>query len=457
MRIKKSLSVFLLIISVMFANAQGTSKCEAAFATYEASVKSGDYDGALSQFKDLKDKCPKVSDKLYLYAEAVLNSKIDAARTTEERKVYINDLASLYTQFDKNFPGNKNSNEIKKALLLNEYKMIPESEVFAILDASFKSNRQNFTNYKALELYFNLYLKKYEEGKSGVSDKDFISSYNDISGQLIFAKNKLSAQRNELLKKQETQMLTDEEKQFVADAAQEIDVFTAIGENADIQASKHFTCEKLEQYYNEGYEKHKADAAWLEAMVNTMFNNKCLRSPLLQQGATALFELQPTTETALRLGSLAQKRNDLKEAIKYFELAAGMENSSESKASLYYRIAGIFRNSDKKEAKSYALKATQLNPKFGKPYVFLAEMYSSVSSECDVNAFDRKALLWLAIETVKKAEVAEPKYKATVESVIKSYEKRLPTKSEAKAAGKKKGDQIVYGCWINETVTVPNI
>lgn len=84
-------------------------------------------------------------------------------------------------------------------------------------------------------------------------------------------------------------------------------------------------------------------------------------------------------------------------------------------------------------------------------------MYSSVSSECDVNAFDRKALLWLAIETVKKAEVAEPKYKATVESLIKSYEKRLPTKSEAKAAGKKKGDQIVYGCWINETVTVPNI
>ena len=90
--------------------------------------------------------------------------------------------------------------------------------------------------------------------------------------------------------------------------------------------------------------------------------------------------------------------------------------------------------------------------------MFLAEMYSSViNGECGMADFDRKALLWLAIETVKKAETAEPKYKPTAEAMIKNYQKSLPDKKEVKAAGKRKGDRITYGCWINETVTVPNI
>lgn len=457
MGIKKSLSVFLLIASVFSVAAQNP-KCEAVFTAYEQNIKSANYDDALVQYKDLKDKCPKVSDKLYIYAETALSYKIEASRTKEEKKEYIDNLLSLYAQYDKSFPGNKNGNDVKKALLLGENAMASNDEVFKMLDASFKSNTKGFTNYKGLEKYSELYIKQFESGKSGITEKDFITRYNEISGQIVFTKNKLSSERDELLKKQETQMLTDEEKQFIADTPVTIDVLTAINENTDKQASKHFTCEKMEQYYAESYEKHKADAVWLEVMVNTLLNNKCLNSKLFQDGAAALYKLKPTAEMALLMGTISQKKNDLKEAVKYFETAAGLEENPEAKANLYYRIAGIFRNSDKKEAKNYALKAAQLNPKFGSPYIFLAEMYSSATAaECNISDFDAKALLWLAIETVKKAEKADAKYKPTVAAVVKSYEKKLPTKNEAKAAGRRKGDQITYGCWINETVTVPNI
>jgi hypothetical protein len=41
--------------------------------------------------------------------------------------------------------------------------------------------------------------------------------------------------------------------------------------------------------------------------------------------------------------------------------------------------------------------------------------------------------------------------------MVEQYNKRLPSKADMSAAGKKKGDKITYGCWINETVTIPNI
>lgn len=457
MGIKKSLLVFLLTLSVFTVTAQ-TTKCEEGFAAFETNVKAGVYDDALSQLKELVQKCPKHTDKLYIYGETALTYKIEAAGTTEERKEHVDNLISLYAQFDKNFPANTNNNDVKKALLLSNNKMAADDEVFKILDAAFKAKRQDFTDYNALELYYNLYLKQFEAGNKGITEKDFISKYGEISGQVAFARNKFSAQQKELLAKQQTQALTAEEKQTLDYSKTAVSVLEAVGENVEKQSSKYFSCDKLEAYYGEFYEKRKEDAAWLGAMVNTLMANKCRKSVLLQKGAVALYELKPDTETAFTAGTVAQGKNDLKEAIKYFDIAAGLEGNAENKAGLYMKIAGIFRNSDKAQAKAYALKAAQLDSKSGKPYMFLAEMYSSlINGECGLAEFERKALLWLAIETVKKAEIAEPKYKPTAEALIKNYQKNLPDKQEAKAAGKKKGDQITYGCWINETVTVPNI
>src|SRR5690606_10853381 len=152
---------------------------------------------------------------LYTNGEYILNYKIEAAGTDEERKEYIDSILFLYSQFDKNFPSNTNSNDVKKALLLNTYKVVPEDEVFKLLDASFAVKRQGFTNYEALELYYNLYLKRFEAGNKGIAEKDFIEKYGELTAQAAFARREVAVRRKELLVKQETQVLADEEKQFL--------------------------------------------------------------------------------------------------------------------------------------------------------------------------------------------------------------------------------------------------
>jgi tetratricopeptide (TPR) repeat protein len=170
----------------------------------------------------------------------------------------------------------------------------------------------------------------------------------------------------------------------------------------------------------------------------------------------ALNKANPTSDSAMMLGYLSQKRNETKQALAYYEQAAALQNDPARKANTYVLIASSYRNIDMAEAKKYALKAAATDPKSGEAYLLLGNMYMSASG-CNLTDFDKKALLWLAADMFKKAEVAEPKYKATVAALNKRNAVKLPTKADIKAAKKSSGDTITFGCWINETVTIPKV
>lgn len=443
----------LLLGAVTAVSAQTASKCEESFNAFEAHYRAGEYNNALLLLPELKKNCPKHSDQLYVFGENILKYQIEASRNPEDKKKFIDELIVLYGDMDRNFPGS--GGDVKKAMLQREHKQISDDDAYKVLDEAFNKNRQAFTDYNALETYFTLFQQRYKAGK-GITDDQFIQKYGDIAGQASYAKNKISSKQDELLKKKETLALTDEEIQYLVDVQPTLDALDAVTENIGIMASKQFNCEKMEVYYSKDYEAHKKDIVWLNGMVSVMYGNKCYSSPTLFEGAKTLHAAKPTSDGAYRLAMISLKKGDKKQAIIYFDQAANLEASASKKASLYYEMATVFRNTDKAEAKKYALKSAELNPKSGKPYIFLAGMYTSSGKECQLNDFERKALYWLAGETARKAEAAEARYKPTVAKLLEDYAKKTPTKDQVKAAGKKKGDTFTVGCWINETVTVAN-
>lgn len=432
-----------------------SAKCEQNFEAFKEQASGGVYDDALVQLTALRKECPKFNDTIYIYGEDVLRYKAEASRTPEEKRGYIDSLQDLYSEYEKNFPGS--GSEIKRALLLKDYMLAPEDEVYKLLDTSFKTNRKAFTDHKALQTYFMLYLSDFEKGDKGTNQTQFIEKYSQVAAQVGVAQNELQDKKNILQEKKDNGMLTKSEDQALNNIMLELDALDAVSDNISILASKNFTCGGLETFYADNFEKYKNDAAQLEAMVNVFYKNRCYNSIAMYKGAQAVHTMRPTAATAYRLGDISLKRHDVKQSIAYFNEAAELEKSPERKADLYLDIAAIVRNSDKAAAKEYLLKAAQMNPNLGKPYIVLAQMYASVANECNITNFERKALNWLAIETVKKAETAEAKYKPTVAAMIENYNKAVPNAGEVKAAGKRKKDTIAYGCWINETVTIPNL
>lgn len=454
---KKELVFLITMLTNMFvftAVAQ-TDKCEEQFKVYEEKVKARSYTDAENLLVALKKDCPKYDTKIYTHGEVIYKYKLEASRTPEDKQASIDSLMVLYADYEKSFPGN--GSVIRKALLLKEQELADDAEVYKILDSFFTTHKKKFVDYDALQIYFTLYLKQYESKDKVISQKEFVEKYAAIAAQVAFAQNKFAAEKAALLEKQETQMLTDEEKRLLADADPAIDALDAVADNINIMASKHFSCEILSEYYSKIYVDHKEDAEWLGAVADVMYSNKCYDNDVLYDIAVAAHKMRPTAQSTYRLGKIELKRGNVKEAVYYFEKSAEMETDKRQQADLYYEIASVYRNIDKASAKNYALKAAEANPKFGKPYLMLAEMYSSVTGECGLNDFQRKALLFLSIETIKKAEAAEPKYKPTVAALTERYSKELPSKSEAKDAGYRKGDEVVYKCWINETVKLPKL
>jgi len=451
----KALLVLIAGVAALAAHAQ-EFKCEDNYKALQQSVKVKAYGDAAPVLAGLRKNCPKYNVSLYTTGEKVLKYQ-EAKAEAKDKKAYLDDIFALYNEQEKYFPG---SGAVpKKVMLLHDKKLLTDDDALKMLDGAFATHKGSFTDYNALERYFNLYLAQYAKGDKGITQEEFIQKFSTMAGQAAYAKNQAEEKRAALLKKQETTMLEDEEKQFLADAPITISAFDAVTDNMVKQSAKYFNCDKLEAFYAAQYDKNKADTSWLAGMVTVLSASKCNTSATLYAGAKELFAQKPSKEGALVLGNLSLKKTNKVEAVSYFEKAAGFAADSLQKADIYFTLASTMRNGDKAASKNYVLKAAALNPKSGKPYLQLAEMYVSAASDknCPMDDFDKKAVYWLAIETVKKAEQAEPKYKTTVAGLLKRYEAKVPTKADVKAAGKRKGDVIAFGCWINESVTVPKL
>lgn len=450
----KILPVFLLFGLALQAQDKKI-KCEEAFKAFEEKVNTGDFDAAHKAMPELRLSCRGFNEDLYKYGELVLKTRLESART-EEAKLLLNDLVALYTEYYKYYP--KSDAPIKKAMLLHRNKLASNEEVFALLDAAFNNNNNEaFTGHDAIETYYLLYLDKFKAGDGTITADSLVEKYGAVSAQARMASGKIKKQVDELVQKQKLQPLTSTEILNLNDFKAAIESLAAVNENIDVLTLQYLNCGKLEEYYAANYERNAQDVIWLDALVNTLVKNKCYKSEVVKKSALALHQLEPTPGSAFNLALIAQGNNDSKEAGTYLEEAAQLEHDPKKKADLYYRVASSLRASDRAAAKKYALLSANLDPAFGKPYLFLAELYASASADCHITPFEQKALMWLAIETLKKAETAEARYKPTVASMVKSYSERLPSKQDIKGAGKRKGDKITYGCWINETVTIPNL
>ena len=90
----------------------------------------------------------------------------------------------------------------------------------------------------------------------------------------------------------------------------------------------------------------------------------------------------------------------------------------------------------------------------GKAYLYLAQMYVNNTKDCAKSDLEKKAVYNLAIQTLDKANIAEPRLKPTADKMKADYISKSLTASEISKA-KMDGKSLTIGCWINETINFP--
>lgn len=457
MKMKTKVILFIAVLAG-FMNVNAQTECSDKLSIFVELAKSKNYNDAYPALVDLRKVCPSYHAAIYAYGEPTIGYFIDNSKTKEEKEKFVREQMGLFDDYDKYFPNNGKGNSIKKALALFDNNVGSVQEVYKILDNTFKTDKANFTNPKALLLYFQIYVDSYESGTQNIQLQDVFDKYDIIAEKVEEEAKVLSDAKDELLKKQDAgEALTTKEQKDFDRYGSNLEAFETVATSMDAKIELLATCDRLIPFYSKSFEEKKGDAEWLRRAAQRLDRKNCSTDPLFAKISDALHLLNPTAESAYNLGVSYYNKKNTAKALEYLNQSADLQKDNGKKANVYYTIAAnIYGSSNKSQARSYAEKALAAQPSFGKAYLFIAQLYANSVNECGVTPFEKRAVNWLAAQTARKAGQVNSSLKATANQTAASYEQRAPTKTDIfneDMAGK----TITFRCWIGKSVTVPSL
>jgi hypothetical protein len=401
--------------------------CESNTKAYQDLLKANKTAEAYNDWNEVRKNCPKENEAIYKDGITILEFKIDNETTTEGIEKWVREEMKVYDQYYANFPLAIPNYEVEKAMTLFNHKIEAKDEILRLLDSGFAKAPKSITDASAFHTYFSLYYNKAKEDSNSYTSENILDKYMQI---------------NTLL------------DGLIASNTGKSPDYRSAQRGIHALAKDITTCDILAVYYEKRFETNKDNPDWLTTAL-TNFTVKCSGLAIYNAMAESNYKLKATTKSAYYLANACLKQRRFPEAVKYFTEAEALETNPLEKAKLDYSLATGLLSNDKAKAKELLLKTITLDPKMGRAYLFLAELYSNSAEECGQTPFQKKAIYYLAQETIKKAAIAEPILKTTAQKMTENLAAKALSAADI-TKEKMNGKSTKIGCWINETVTFPS-
>ncbi len=158
-----------------------------------------------------------------------------------------------------------------------------------------------------------------------------------------------------------------------------------------------------------------------------------------------------------KLGSQALRDGNYSEAITRYEQLITEETDNDRKATYTLRIAKIYYVHLKKfsKAREYALKAAELKPNWGEPYLVIGRLYASSGPLCGPGTgFDSQVVVWVAIDMWNKAKSVDPSSTAEANKWIGKYAQYMPSREDIFQRSLQEGGTYKVSCWIQRNTKI---
>ena len=460
MKTRITLILAALFISVNVSFAQQDEECMNNLTIFTDFYKSKRYDEAYEPWMKVRNKCPKFNRAIYAYGEKILMNKIENS-SGSERVAYIRDLEELWSKALEYFPSNYNLGEVlsDEVILEYDYKKdlgATDKEIYDIADKAYKQDLEHFTNPKALYIYFSAIVDLYDAKQ--VPIQSVFDKYDDVSEKIESEIQNYSEQLNKLVQKEESgQKLTSKEEKYKNQYESYLEAYDKIAASVDGKLGILANCENLIPLYQKDFQQFKNDAVWLKRAVSRMYAKECTDDALYVDLVKAYDAVAPSADTKYFVATVLLKQEKDKEAENYMKQAFDLETDPYKKGKLAERIASSLKSKGQYgQARSYYRESLKLNPSNGRPYLAIAAMYAASANSCGDDAFNKRAVFWLAAEEARKAARVDGNLKTASAQSVANYEAKAPTRAEIFTKGNQ-GQTITIGCWIGATVTVPNL
>lgn len=470
---------FLLIVSLLagvcafaqngitnphrFGQGEDSVKCVQAISLYSVNLKNKNYDVAYENWKTVFNNYPVARVDTYTNGEKLLKALIAATTDETKKAAYVNELMALYDQqikyIDKlqeitKTPLSAGGVLGKRALAYISY--VPKASLDSAYNMLAKSvdMEKGQSEYIVTQQFMKMSAQKYKANKASHGEK-IIQDYLDASTYVVEVLDKY----NERIGYYENRFkeTNDPKDSIRADGfGKMIDAARIARSNIDAYFinSGAASCQDLDTIYSSKIEANKDNIDYLNKVISVMSMLKCTEEDSYLTASEYALAIQPTAKAAMGVGFRYFKKGEVEKAMELFDQAINLETSVTNKAEMCYKAA-VANYSQKKysDARKYALKAIELNSKYGMPYILIAQCYAAAPnwhSEPVMN----QCTYYAVLDKLYRAKAVDPSVAKDAQKFINSYSTHTPKSDELFMRGYNKGQTIKIGGWINETTTI---
>lgn len=228
--------------------------------------------------------------------------------------------------------------------------------------------------------------------------------------------------------------------------------------NIEIMFEPFASCENIITLFGPRYERNPEDIELLEQITDMLNRAGCTDSELYYNATLSLHRLKPTAQSAFLMGRMENTSQNYREAIGYFEQSVQLYDADQDKFTALMLMADIsFRQLRQyREARAYALRASEKDPQNGRPFILIGEMYAATASQCGDNDLTKNVAYWAAVDKFNHARNIDddPVVQERATQLINTFSQYFPNNEVIFFYGLSIGDTYRVECWINETTRV---
>jgi tetratricopeptide (TPR) repeat protein len=455
---KTKLILFLsgVLLGTGALQAQANQDCATTAALAYSDAKAKNYDAAWPRIEILRKDCPSYHIATYQYGERILKERMNNAAEAQQKTI-AQELINLYKERLQHFPAKTDAGKVNAdiAQLMYDAQLGTTEEQYKTFDSAFKED-PNSLNAKSLYTYFYLLVELQDAGKRDL--QEVFDKYDVVTAKLEEQENETAEGLAKLMEKQEAgEELTDKEKNRLNAYETNLKAYSAVKGSINAKLGQRADCNNLIPLYSKDFAQNKNNVEWLKRVNSRLSGKDCTEDPLFVKVSEALHKLEPSASSAYSLGQLAEANGNQAKALEYYNQAAELQKDRSVRANIYYRIANQYKEKGQfGQARSFYRKALDAKPSFGRAYLQIANMIAQSANNCGETAFEKRAVYWKAAEYAERAGKVDPSISSTANETAAAYRGRAPQRSDIFSEDMQ-GKTISIGCWIGESVRVPNL